>query len=235
MTCTHRHSNGAYVLGALSPAERDEFEAHLSGCAECGTTVQEMAPLPGLLSRVDPAELDEPTAPTPLLSQLLDSAARSKRRWAGARRRRLVLAVAAVVLVVAAGAGGAVAISAISGSGLPEIRQITDAAEQTPPVNAMRPVADSAPVTADLRMAGRSGGTEVWMRCRYSSAVDYQEARTFRLVAVGPGGASEQLGSWRASPGGELELTGVTHLSGAELVRIELQNARGEALLAYEP
>ncbi|MGH3682538.1 MAG: anti-sigma factor family protein, partial [Natronosporangium sp.] len=35
MTCQFSHSDGAYVLGALSPAERTAYEAHLTGCEQC--------------------------------------------------------------------------------------------------------------------------------------------------------------------------------------------------------
>ena len=35
MTCMFAHHDGAYVLGALSPAERRAFEDHLPGCAAC--------------------------------------------------------------------------------------------------------------------------------------------------------------------------------------------------------
>ena len=30
MTCEHAHLDGSYVLGALSPAERQRFEQHLA-------------------------------------------------------------------------------------------------------------------------------------------------------------------------------------------------------------
>ena len=34
-TCEYAHLDGSYVLGALSPAERQEFEQHLADCAAC--------------------------------------------------------------------------------------------------------------------------------------------------------------------------------------------------------
>ena len=43
--------DAAYVLGALSPVERLEFESHLSGCPACRSAVTEIAHLPGLLSQ----------------------------------------------------------------------------------------------------------------------------------------------------------------------------------------
>ena len=44
--------DAAYVLGALSPAERREFEDHLKDCAACSNAVGELAGLPGLMSKV---------------------------------------------------------------------------------------------------------------------------------------------------------------------------------------
>src|SRR5262245_29684543 len=38
--------DAAYVLGSLSPADRREFEAHLSGCPFCGQAVAELSGMP---------------------------------------------------------------------------------------------------------------------------------------------------------------------------------------------
>jgi len=48
--------DAAYVLGALSPAERREFEEHLATCPHCQAAVSELAALPGLLAQVSPAD-----------------------------------------------------------------------------------------------------------------------------------------------------------------------------------
>ncbi len=52
MTDGHTHDAGPYVLGALPPENRRDFEAHLDTCADCRAEVQEFAGLPGLLSRL---------------------------------------------------------------------------------------------------------------------------------------------------------------------------------------
>ena len=57
MSCMYADWDGAYVLGALSPADRLEFERHLAECATCAPAVREMAGLPGLLGRVDESAL----------------------------------------------------------------------------------------------------------------------------------------------------------------------------------
>ena len=48
--------DAAYVLGALSPAERREFEEHLASCPACQAAVSELAALPGLLAQISPAD-----------------------------------------------------------------------------------------------------------------------------------------------------------------------------------
>jgi len=57
--CTYAHTDAAYVLGALVPSERAEYEAHLSGCASCRQAVAEVAVLPGLLARLDPGTAED--------------------------------------------------------------------------------------------------------------------------------------------------------------------------------
>lgn len=55
MRCEYAHDDGAYVLGALAPAERAAYERHLGTCQTCRDAVAEIAVLPGLLGRLDPA------------------------------------------------------------------------------------------------------------------------------------------------------------------------------------
>ena len=76
---------GAYVMGALDADEREAFEAHLAGCERCQADVVAFAPVPGLLARVDIAELEEarPSDPTPVLEAArahVGGLARSRRR-----------------------------------------------------------------------------------------------------------------------------------------------------------
>jgi len=104
--------DAAYVLGALSPAERREFEEHLASCPQCQTAVSELAAIPGLLAQVSPAdaamlpmtvdnqvgqsgetaemsdteaELIEPGPPPSLLPKMIKKA-RSRRRRVRPRR-----------------------------------------------------------------------------------------------------------------------------------------------------
>jgi hypothetical protein len=104
MTCPEASAAlGAYVLGALEPAERQEVADHLSGCAACAAELAELEGLPVLLDRVRPEDL-EPVSVTPSPELFARMAAvagvgnrRRPRTWA------LVAATAAVLLVLGVG------------------------------------------------------------------------------------------------------------------------------------
>jgi anti-sigma-K factor RskA len=55
---SHRDDVGAYLLGALNDLERQAFERHLRGCAECQEEVERLRPvaeaLPGSVVQLDP-------------------------------------------------------------------------------------------------------------------------------------------------------------------------------------
>ncbi|MFD0822233.1 anti-sigma factor, partial [Micromonospora zhanjiangensis] len=99
---------------------------------------------------------------------------------------------------------------------------------------AMRPVAATAPVTAEIGLDGVGWGTKVAMHCRYQGTGEYAKSYTFRLVAYGPDGAKEQVGSWVAGPGDDVTMTGATRFTAAELTRLELIRYDGTVLLAYD-
>ncbi|GGK20999.1 hypothetical protein GCM10010124_11880 [Pilimelia terevasa] len=65
MSCPHAHSDASYVLGALGPAERTEYEQHLETCPDCREAVAEIAVLPGLLARLDPGTAEDLLAREP--------------------------------------------------------------------------------------------------------------------------------------------------------------------------
>ena len=56
---THRYADwdAAYVLGALSSADRREFEDHLATCPPCRDALAELAGMPGLLGAVSSVEV----------------------------------------------------------------------------------------------------------------------------------------------------------------------------------
>ena len=84
--------DAAYVLGSLSPADRREYEAHLSVCPSCTQAVAELSGMPALLSKLDTetvAAINDQTAEPPMTPNLLPSlmSAVRRRRHARAWRR----------------------------------------------------------------------------------------------------------------------------------------------------
>jgi anti-sigma-K factor RskA len=235
MRCDHEHDDGAYVLGALSPSERAAYERHLATCSFCREAVADIAVLPGLLGRLDPADFErllEPDFPPPADRRrqrtsmpALVSAAQTTRRQERKRVRWRVLgtALAAACLALVVGVGAVF----WTGRGTPD--------PAVPgPVVAMTPANEQVPVSAQINLAGSPGGTKVNLVCAYNRGDAQSEAYTIRLMAYGPDQESEQLGSWTASPGKEFSMSGVTHFTGGRLSRLALVRNDGRTLLAYD-
>jgi len=236
--CPHALDDGAYVLGALSPSERAEYERHLAGCPACREAVAEIAVLPGLLGRLaDPDHLDlSAVAPPPdRLPTLLTRVGDERRRALKLRRRRrvgAVLVAAGLAAVVGVGVAGVDAgwFGGRAGAGSFTARGTQLPGKLVP----MEPVGKTVPVTAEVGINGTKWGTEISMRCTYKAGGDSSKSWTFRLVAHGADGAKEQVGSWVAAAGETVEMNGATRFTGRELVRLELTRYDGTAPLAYD-
>jgi Putative zinc-finger len=233
MRCEHEHDDGAYVLGALSPAERAAYERHLATCSFCREAVADIAVLPGLLGRLDAAEfanLLDPTlsAPPAERSRMPDlvTAAQTTRRKERKRLRVRVLSAALAAAVVAL----ILSVGAMLWMG----GRATPAPRVPGPTVAMTPIDEDVPVSADVSLTGTSGGTKVTLRCVYRRNPEYRKSYTVRLIAYGPDNEADQLGSWVAAPGREFSMSAVTHFPLSSLSRLELVRTDGKALLAYD-
>jgi hypothetical protein len=220
MRCDYEYDSGAYVLGALSPGERAAYERHLAGCPTCREAVGDVAVLPGLLGRLDPAGLETiSSGPSKesRMPQLLAAVSDSRRREKASRRWRTagsMLAAACLALFVGLGVG-------ILRDGGP-----AGTTPQQVQLASMQSVTSDAPVTAEW-------GTEVTMHCSYTGHPGENKAYTYRLIAYDTEGDEEQISSWSVSPGADLKLSGMTSFSGAKLSKIVLTKKDGTPLLEY--
>lgn len=244
MSCPYAHSDGAYVLGALPPAERAAYESHLAECASCSAAVARLAPVPGLLGRADPVALRREALSRPRLPQLLQAVTAERRRQQ--RVRRWQLAAAVVVTALLAMAGTAAALGVLGGDA-----EVAPQAQPTPapvtPTEVMWPLESDVPVIARVSVTASDAGTEVLLWCAYTesgpgptsppatppASPGPAGAHPFWLVAVGVDGSTEPVGSWLAGPGDELTMTGITRYTEAELSRLEL-HGYGKVLLALD-
>jgi anti-sigma-K factor RskA len=105
---THGPLVGGYVLGALDPAEMEEMRQHVAGCPHCGPEADRLAALPGLLDRIEPADVPPPTLSPRVEEAVLDRFARERgargrrRRTLGARRRLVGFAAAGLAAIALA-------------------------------------------------------------------------------------------------------------------------------------
>ena len=238
MSCTLGHLDGAYVLGALSPAERRSFEQHLDGCSACTRAVGELAGLPGLLARVDPEALEalEPAGPAggadggrvppgpPVPPTLLHALVSVVRRRLGRRTLRTATLAAAAAVVVALGVGAATGLVGTDAppAGSPKAGV---AAAGTPMVPQ-----GYAPMQARVALAGVAWGTRLDLTCSYATATTGQPA-TYVLVVRTRDGRSEQVATWRAVPGRTMRLSAATSARRADISSVEVRTASGRAVL----
>jgi anti-sigma-K factor RskA len=82
---THGQLVGGYALGVLEPQEMDEMRRHVADCPYCGPEADRLASLPGLLDRIEPADVPPPTLSPQVEEAVLDRFARERRGEAAAQ------------------------------------------------------------------------------------------------------------------------------------------------------
>jgi hypothetical protein len=242
MSCEFAHDDGAYVLGALSPAERLAFKHHLADCAECTRSVAALAGLPGLLGRVDAAVLEEQDTleepPPTLLPALMEEVRRTRRRrtllTAG-----LAAAAAAVLVVVPIGLWQLTGDSSpttppsAGASASSDPSDPSNVTEEPVPQQEMEPIGE-VPVRATVSLEEVTWGTRVGLTCTYDpESVSYEpppEADYLLFVRTRSGG-TEQVGSWRSVGGKEMTIMAATARTPAELASVEVRTTDGRVVL----
>lgn len=240
MRCDYAYDSGAYVLGALSPTERAGYERHLADCPICREAVGEVAVLPGLLGRLDPAGLEQiasaPSAES-RMPDLLDAVAHARRKERATRRWRTagsVLTAACLALFAGFGAG-ILRDGSSAGTQPPPVAQgTTPPASPKPRMVSMKSVVGDIPVTAEVGLTPTKWGTVVTMHCAYPEHGGESKTYTYRLYAWDSEGEKESLGSWAVSPGADVAFTAVTSFSPDQLARVALTRKDGTPLLEYK-
>ena len=229
MSCPFAHDDAAYVLGALSPVERLDFERHLGGCDDCTRAVRKLAGLPGLLGRVEASVLKHPPVDEPVPDTLLPTLSREVRR---ARRRRTLAAAglaAAVAAVIAP-----VVVSQV-GDGDASTRDVPGASSSPSGVVAetMDPVGD-VPVRASLTFEQVTWGTRLGLTCTYDpDSVEYQlpPAIDYTLFVRTRDGRTEQVGGWRSVGGRTMRLSATTAANREDIASVEVRTSDGLVVL----
>jgi len=202
-------SLGALVLGALDPVERDRVEEHVRGCASCSAILGELAPLPGLLHRIDLPTAEGPP-PQDLLERAIaqardeDPVERPRRRWRAVAAAGAAAAAAAVLVVA----------------------MLVSTHPQSVTVSATSAATD---VSAKVVVTPTDSGTELALTLEGVPAGEHCQ-----LVAVGRDGSREVASTWIANYEGEAVVTGNTSVTRADLRRLDITTTDGQTLVTID-
>ncbi|MHA3023516.1 anti-sigma factor family protein [Mycobacterium sp. BMJ-28] len=218
--------DASYVLGALSPSERREYETHLQGCAQCRAAVGELTGMPGLLGMIDlgdveaidSAEPDPPLRPE-LREQVVDQVRfrRRRARWV----TTAAVGLAAALLTV----GAVVAIR-------PEAFGLQQGTEQAAPSLEMGKV-NPTTIAASINLSEYSWGTRIDMACSYGDwGQRGGKPQNLGMVIVGKDGSRDQIATWLGLSGATALPSGNTPLPRNEIAAVQLVSADdGKVLL----
>jgi Putative zinc-finger len=207
---------GAYVMGALTPEERDVVDVHLASCPSCTQEMDELTRLPVLLDLLSVEEVaamgGETAKPSPDLVDRVVAAAVAERR--GNRRRRWLVSVAAAVVLIAGSSAAGVALSSSSS-------QPTD-----------QGIALSATNKATGTWARVTVQPKLWGASLNLKLTGVAPGEHCKLVAVGRDGSRETAGSWEATYHGAATVTGATSLTLSSTVSYDVVTFSGKELVS---
>jgi hypothetical protein len=231
--CDFAHDDAAYVLGALSPAERLDYERHLSTCDACSRSVRALAGMPGLLDLADAGVLEDPPADPPLPSTLLPSLHRALE----ARQRRRTVVVAGFAAAAAAVVALAVPVVVHRVGDDPPV---SGPATSSPSgdVETLDMVADgAAPIRATLGLEPVTWGTRMLLTCTYDTEwVDSElpDEVDYLLYVRAADGHTEQVGSWRSVDGTTMRVPAATSVARQHIASVEVRTSDGRVVLRLD-
>lgn len=212
--------DAAYVLGALPPAERREYEEHLDECERCRGAVAELSAMPGLLGRLGTSRglalLAEPEVPAPPADLVQRIEAREAHRKRAGRIRLTV------------GLAAAAAIAAVLALVLPSVIAPSPAFAAD-----MVPTDPSVPVEARIELTPEGWGTRIGMDCSYhpAGAADDGYAVGYSMWVVGLDGGESQVSTWKVSSSSAVRVDATTELGIADIAEVEVRTSDGDQVL----
>ena len=219
------HYDAAYVLGALSPADRSAFEDHLTVCVACASSVSDLAGLPGLMSKVSLDQLTQEAEPLP--ETLLPSLARTVRRERQKRPLAVGAAAAAAACVLTVGAVG------ITKAESPVRAPVTSSpSSSSGTANMVMTAVVPSPVTASARLVDMAWGTAIDLTCNYRTNGSWPAGGTpYAMVVIDRNGAVQQVATWNALPNRELTVTGASSRTRHDIQAVEIRTLSGQTIL----
>lgn len=205
---------GAYVLGALERDDRRTVEEHLGGCSSCRDELARLSALPPLLDRLSTEEattdLGDVTAD---LSGIL-------RRTVEVEQRRLRRQVARWRAATAVAAAAALLLTVV----------VWRPWQPAPDLL----VAELVAVTADARTVDGTVAAHAW---DWGTTVEVRVAElpdrsSYVIWTVAADGHRERAGTWGPTPEGDARVRGASAIHRGQLVRVEITDGDGAALLA---
>jgi anti-sigma factor RsiW len=214
--------DAAYVLGSLSPADRREFEAHLSVCPLCHQSVGELSGMPALLSKLDGGTVaamdagDHLEGPPNLLPSLLTEVRRRRRRvrmltWTSGAAAAVLLAVGLFFGVWAHHPTSSPPQAAVSALQMDQV--------------------GTTALASTVSLSSQHWGTFIDLNCVCLAPVTAHHDK-LAMVVVGRDGAHTQLATWVAVPGHTAKLAGSTSTPVDEIAEVQVVSAdSGQVLL----
>lgn len=204
---------GAYVLGALEPAERSRFERHLGGCGECRDEVASMASLPALLAGASADSLGRDDAAADDLARRASGLVRDdyERQRAGRRRWKsgALGAVAAALLLF-----GVLAVDVVRGDDSP----VGTALQLQPESN----------VSGTVHVEERAWGVQISVE-----VAGLDDRPEYQLWAIDDEGVWTAAGTWAWTAGGNAVLTGSTSTPFGDLEQVVITSVdRSDVLVS---
>ena len=214
------HWDGAYVLGALSPAERDTFEEHLVTCSACRARVDEIIGLPAVLADLGAADFQAELEPVPetLLPRLL--------RAADVKRRRSRVLVGGLMTVAAACVAALVLVVTLPGSS-------SQSGRTSATWLSMRSMSSQMPLTAAVRLVSKDFGTEVDVRCKYLEGPSNQSP-PYTLVVYNKAHAEQHIGWWTLTGGKEETFPTPSSWARSQIAKVSIELADGTPVLTLD-